>query len=150
MKRRVVSAVVLVVLVLAVGVGIDIAVQGPREPVYTVADAHVGLAQHARLWVGRTILVRGQLTIRGCTDRCLSGSAVLSDPTDVGQRLRVTWVAMNPVLMCLSSEKGTSLPTKKGATEIFLSTSRESSKSSKKREPGVSAVLIEKEATRAC
>jgi len=52
--------------------------------------------------------------------------------------------------MCLSSEKGTRLPTKKGATEIFLSTSRESSKSSKKREPGVSAVLIEKEATRAC
>lgn len=98
MKRRVVSAVVLVVLVLAVGVGIDIAVQSPREPVYTVADAHVGLAQHARLWVGRTILVRRQLTIRGCTDRCLSGSAVLSDPTDVGQRLRVTWVAMNPVL----------------------------------------------------
>jgi len=47
-------------------------------------------------------------------------------------------------------EKGTSLPTKKGATEIFLSTSRESSKSSKKRESGVSAVLIEKEATRAC
>ncbi len=59
-------------------------------------------------------------------------------------------VTVREYLVCLSSEKGTRLPTKKGATEIFLSTSRESSKSSKKREPGVSAVLIEKEATRAC
>ena len=59
--------------------------------------------------------------------------------------------------LCLSSEKGTSLPTKKGATEIFLSTSRESSKSPKKagawrqwgahRKGGHPRVLIEKETT---
>ena len=38
------------------------------------------------------------VTCLGCTGRCLSSTAVLSDPADVGQRLRVTWMAVNPVL----------------------------------------------------
>jgi len=98
MKRRVVSAVALVALVLAFGGGIVVAAPGHAESVYTVADAQAGLAHQPRRWVGRTILVRGRLTIVGCTGRCLSSTAVLSDPADVGQRLRVTWGAVNPVL----------------------------------------------------
>jgi len=98
MKRRVVSAIALVTLVLAFGGGIVVAARGHAESVYTVADAQAGLAHQPRLWVGRTILVRGRLTIIGCTGRCLSSTAVLSDPADVGQRLRVTWRAVNPVL----------------------------------------------------
>ncbi len=98
MKRRVVSTVALVTLVLACGGGIIVAAPGHAESVYTVADARVGLAHQPRLWVGRTILVRGRLTIVGCTGKCLSSTAVLADPADVGQRLRVTWVAVNPVL----------------------------------------------------
>ncbi len=98
MKRRVVSAVALVALVLAFGGGIVVAARGHAESVYTVADAQAGLAHQPRRWVGRTILVRGRLTIVGCTGRCLSSTAVLSDPADVGQRLRVTWGAVNPVL----------------------------------------------------
>jgi len=98
MKRRVVSTVALVTLVLAVGIAIVVAAPGHMESVYTVANAQVGLAHHARLWVGRTILVRGRLTILGCTGKCLSSTAILSDPAGIGQRLRVTWVAVNPVL----------------------------------------------------
>jgi hypothetical protein len=98
MKRRVVRTVALVILVLAVGVGIFAAAPGHVESVYTVADVQEGLAHHSRLWVGRTILVRGRLTILGCTGRCLSSTAVLSNPADIGQRLRVTWMAVNPML----------------------------------------------------
>jgi len=98
MKRRVVSAVVLVALVLAFGSGIVFTARGHTESVYTVADAQAGLAHQPRLWIGRTILVRGRLTIVGCTGKCLSSTAVLSDPAGVGQRLRVTWGAVNPML----------------------------------------------------
>ena len=98
MKRRVVSTVALVALVLAFGGGIVVAARGHTESVYTVADAQAGLAHQPRLWIGRTILVRGRLTILGCTGKCLSSTAVLSDPADVGQRLRVTWGAVNPML----------------------------------------------------
>ncbi len=98
MKRRVVSTVALVALVLAFGSGIVVTARGHAESVYTVADAQAGLAHQPRLWIGRTILVRGRLTIVGCTGRCLSSTAVLSDPAGVGQRLRVTWVAVNPML----------------------------------------------------
>ena len=98
LKRRVVRAIALVALALAVGVGIVATARGHTEPVYSMADVQAGLAQHARLWVGRTILVRGRLTILGCTGRCLGSTATLSDLSEGGQRLRVTWASVNPVL----------------------------------------------------
>ncbi len=99
MKRRVVCTVALVALVLAFGGGIVVGARGHAESIYTVADAQAGLAHQPRRWIGRTIFVRGRLTIVGCTGKCLSNTAVLSDPADVGQRLRVTWMVVNPVLV---------------------------------------------------
>lgn len=101
MKRRVMSAVILVALALALVVGAASAVQGRSESVYTVGAAQAGLAHQPHLWVGRTILVRGRLIMLECAGGCLRSTAVLSDLTDPSRRLRVTWTAVNPLLAVL-------------------------------------------------
>jgi len=104
MKRRVMSAVVLVAVAVAVAVALVGAVRAARgrsESVYTVAAAQVGLAHQPRLWVGRTILVRGRLIILECAGSCPGAAAVLSDLTNPSRRLHVTWTAVNPLLAVL-------------------------------------------------
>jgi hypothetical protein len=38
-------------------------VNGPKGPVYTVAQVSAGLRQHPAAWVGRTVVVRGTLAV---------------------------------------------------------------------------------------
>ena len=69
-------------------------------PIYTVAQARAGLTRQPRAWVGRTVLVRGQLIVAGCAGSCF-GDAVLADTDDASKRLRVTWTTVNPMLTLL-------------------------------------------------
>jgi hypothetical protein len=63
----------LVLLALALGAGaVAVQSQTVSGPVYTVAQLQAGFARHPRAWIGRSVLVRGNVSRFAVTTLCSS------------------------------------------------------------------------------
>ncbi len=97
-------ALLVVALALAAGVAVALTAQmSGTQRAYSVAQVNAGLTYNPSAWLGRVVTVRGRLVIPISLDRgaviCCSG--VLVDPALPGQRIRLVWRAVGPLLAAL-------------------------------------------------
>src|SRR5438874_9806600 len=80
--RRTKAAVLLALFILGLGLVFAVAVQSRAAgKVYAVAEVTAGLAHRPKLWLGRTLLVRGRAIIFLCLNwSCPYSPQVLMDP----------------------------------------------------------------------
>lgn len=99
MKRQV-GVTIAIAAACILGGGAYLAVRGGATggPVYTVAQVWAGLARHPQLWVGRTVLVRGDARVTLAPGSISSGTAILRDSRDPRASIALSWTALNPVL----------------------------------------------------